>query len=70
MNSFPINLNQVLQNKEVTLLKAALRETKGSQAEAARLLTINRTTLIEKLRRYRLLKWARTSFPKRCLRDL
>jgi sigma-54 specific flagellar transcriptional regulator A len=39
---------------EVGLIRQALEEADGTVAEAARLLKIRRTTLVEKLRKYRL----------------
>jgi sigma-54 specific flagellar transcriptional regulator A len=39
---------------EIGLIQKALRDADGTVAEAARLLNIRRTTLVEKLRKYHL----------------
>jgi sigma-54 specific flagellar transcriptional regulator A len=49
-----IDLKTHLSNIEIGLIRQALREADGTVAGAARLLNIRRTTLIEKLRKYRL----------------
>jgi len=49
-----IDLKDHLSAIEVELIRKALVEADGTVAEAARLLRIRRTTLVEKLRKYRL----------------
>ena len=49
-----IDLKDHLSAIEVGLIRKALEEADGTVAEAARLLRIRRTTLVEKLRKYRL----------------
>ena len=49
-----IDLKDHLSAIEVGLIRRALVEADGTVAEAARLLRIRRTTLVEKLRKYRL----------------
>ncbi|HWJ33805.1 MAG TPA: sigma-54 dependent transcriptional regulator [Steroidobacteraceae bacterium] len=49
-----IDLKNHLSAIEIGLIRKALREADGTVAGAARLLNIRRTTLVEKLRKYRL----------------
>ena len=49
-----IDLKDHLSAIEIGLIRKALVEADGTVAEAARLLRIRRTTLVEKLRKYRL----------------
>ncbi len=49
-----IDLKDHLSSIEIGLIRRALAEADGTVAEAARLLRIRRTTLVEKLRKYRL----------------
>jgi len=49
-----IELNKVLRDIEVFYLKKALELSKGVKARAAKLLGLNRTTFIEKLKKYNL----------------
>jgi sigma-54 specific flagellar transcriptional regulator A len=49
-----IDLKDHLSAIEVGLIRKALKEADGTVAEAARLLRMRRTTLVEKLRKYRL----------------
>ena len=49
-----IDLKDHLSAIEVGLIRKALEEADGTVAEAARLLRMRRTTLVEKLRKYRL----------------
>ncbi len=49
-----IDLKDHLSAIEIELIRKALIEADGTVAEAARLLNIRRTTLVEKLRKYRL----------------
>jgi sigma-54 dependent transcriptional regulator, flagellar regulatory protein len=48
----PINLKDVLENMELERIQSALDMADGVISEAARLLTLKRTTLIEKMRKY------------------
>jgi sigma-54 dependent transcriptional regulator, flagellar regulatory protein len=54
LKSGGIDLKDHLSAIEVGLIRKALEEADGTVAEAARLLKIRRTTLVEKLRKYRL----------------
>ncbi len=47
-----INLKEHLSHMEVNLIRQALQEADGVVAHAAKLLTMRRTTLVEKLRKY------------------
>lgn len=47
-----IDLKQVLQDAEMAYLRQALEQSSGVVAQAARLLQMRRTTLVEKLRKY------------------
>ncbi len=49
-----INLKDHLSAIEIGLIRKALEKADGTVAEAARLLNMRRTTLVEKLRKYRL----------------
>jgi sigma-54 specific flagellar transcriptional regulator A len=49
-----LDLNEHLNTIEIELIRRALTQADGTVAEAARLLGIGRTTLVEKLRKYRL----------------
>jgi sigma-54 specific flagellar transcriptional regulator A len=49
-----IDLKDHLSAIEIGLIRKALEEADGTVAEAARLLRIRRTTLVEKLRKYHL----------------
>lgn len=55
-----MDLNQILLSTELALINRALKETQGVVAQAARKLNIQRTTLIEKMRKYGLNKKAET----------
>lgn len=48
----PINLREILEGMELERIHAALSSADGVISEAARLLTLKRTTLIEKMRKY------------------
>ena len=50
----PINLRELLETMELERIKIALDTAEGVVSEAARLLTLKRTTLIEKMRKYSL----------------
>ena len=54
LKSGGINLKDHLSAIEIGLIRKALEEADGTVAEAARLLNMRRTTLVEKLRKYRL----------------
>jgi sigma-54 dependent transcriptional regulator, flagellar regulatory protein len=54
LKSGGIDLKDHLSSIEIDLIRKALIEAHGTVAEAARLLKIRRTTLVEKLRKYRL----------------
>jgi sigma-54 specific flagellar transcriptional regulator A len=54
LKSGGIDLKDHLSAIEIGLIRKALAEADGTVAEAARLLKIRRTTLVEKLRKYRL----------------
>ena len=49
-----LDLKDHLSTIEIDLIRKAMREADGTVAEAARLLRMRRTTLVEKLRKYRL----------------
>jgi sigma-54 specific flagellar transcriptional regulator A len=49
-----IDLKEHLAQLEITMIREALDRAGGTVAEAARLLSVRRTTLVEKLRKYRL----------------
>jgi sigma-54 specific flagellar transcriptional regulator A len=49
--SLPIDLPNLLRALEESYIKAALEQSGGNKKEAARLLGLGRTTLVEKLRR-------------------
>jgi DNA-binding NtrC family response regulator len=49
-----INLRQTLREIEAELIRIALEKTDDVTTEAAKLLSINRTTLVEKMKRYRI----------------
>jgi sigma-54 specific flagellar transcriptional regulator A len=51
--TLPINLPEVLRQLEDAYINAALRQANGSRKNAAQLLGLGRTTLVEKLRRRR-----------------
>jgi sigma-54 specific flagellar transcriptional regulator A len=52
----PVNLRLIMSDLEEAYISEALRLTDGVVAEAARLLSLQRTTLIEKMRKYSLTK--------------
>ena len=49
-----VDLKDILIGVEVRLIRQAMRQADGIVAEAARLLQLKRTTLVEKIRKYRL----------------
>lgn len=50
----PLDLPSLLEKIEVRYIKRALKASSGNQAGAARILGLKRTTLVEKLRKYRM----------------
>jgi sigma-54 dependent transcriptional regulator, flagellar regulatory protein len=53
-NRIPIDLKALLETMELERIQMALDMANGVVSEAARMLTLKRTTLIEKMRKYRL----------------
>ncbi|MGC8948608.1 MAG: helix-turn-helix domain-containing protein, partial [Thermoprotei archaeon] len=47
-----IELNKILREIEIYYLKRALEIARGTKTKAAKLLGLNRTTFIEKLKKY------------------
>ncbi len=47
-----IDLKSYLVEMEVQLIQKALSQTEGNVSQAAKLLQMNRTTLVEKIRKY------------------
>lgn len=47
-----LSLDSHLQHLERSLIEQALERSAGNRAEAARLLGLNRTTLVERLKRF------------------
>jgi sigma-54 specific flagellar transcriptional regulator A len=54
----PIDLRQLLESMELDRINAALNASGGVISEAARLLTLKRTTLVEKMRKYGMTRYA------------
>jgi sigma-54 dependent transcriptional regulator, flagellar regulatory protein len=52
ISHIPINLKDILETMELERIQSALAIAEGVISEAARLLTLKRTTLIEKMRKY------------------
>ena len=48
-----MNLKELVERIELDLIRQALERSRGVVANAARLLCLRRTTLVEKLRKYR-----------------
>src|SRR4029079_10290511 len=48
---YVIDLEKYIEGVELTLIKRSLERTQGNKVQAARLLNLKRTTLIEKLKR-------------------
>lgn len=48
-----LNLKRHIEAIELNLIRQALERSRGVVANAARLLSLRRTTLVEKLRKYR-----------------
>ena len=46
-----MDIAETLERLEAQLLEQALEKTSGNKAQAARLLGLNRTTLVEKVKR-------------------
>jgi sigma-54 specific flagellar transcriptional regulator A len=57
-SSQPIDLRQMLEEMELDRINAALTAADGVISEAARLLTLKRTTLVEKMRKYGVTRYA------------
>ncbi len=49
-----VDLKEILVNVEIRMIRQAMEQCGGTVAKAARLLQLQRTTLVEKLRKYRL----------------
>ena len=49
-----LNLKEAVMAYEVALIKQALEQTSGNKNQAAQLLNINRTTLVEKIKRLKI----------------
>ena len=56
--SAPIDLRKLLETMELDRINAALNAADGVISEAARLLTLKRTTLVEKMRKYGMTRYA------------
>jgi sigma-54 dependent transcriptional regulator, flagellar regulatory protein len=56
--SSPIDLRKLLETMELDRINAALNAADGVISEAARLLTLKRTTLVEKMRKYGMTRYA------------
>jgi sigma-54 dependent transcriptional regulator, flagellar regulatory protein len=52
LSNTPINLREMLEGMELERIQMALDMAEGVVSEAARMLTLKRTTLIEKMRKY------------------
>jgi transcriptional regulator with PAS, ATPase and Fis domain len=52
-----IDLNKTVEDFEINLLCQALEKASGIKSNAARLLGINRTTLVEKIKRFKIAKY-------------
>lgn len=50
-----IDFYKLIKDAEISLIRKAMIATKGNKLQAGLLLTLNRTTLVEKLRRYGML---------------
>lgn len=48
-----IDLKRTIESIEARLIQQALVKTRQNKAEAAKLLQINRTTLVQKIQRYK-----------------
>ncbi|MEM7278573.1 MAG: sigma-54 dependent transcriptional regulator [Pseudomonadota bacterium] len=57
-----VDLKEILIGVEIRLIRQAMDQTGGTVAKAARLLQLQRTTLVEKLRKYRLNSDATSEF--------
>lgn len=62
VESEDMNFNQTIADLEVSLITTALRRSGGNRKQAADILGLNRTTLIEKIKRHNLN--IKTSVPK------
>jgi DNA-binding NtrC family response regulator len=61
LTSDGIDFNEMVCQLEKNLLLQALRKSNGVKNRAAKLLNLNRTTLVEKLKRFNLMDWAETA---------
>jgi transcriptional regulator with PAS, ATPase and Fis domain len=52
-----LDFNEMVSRLEKNLLVQALRKSHGVKNRAAKLLNLNRTTLVEKLKRFNLMEW-------------
>lgn len=52
IKDFPHLLNQLCDEIEITLIVLAIKRNKGNYANAARMLGLNRTTLVMKRKKY------------------
>jgi DNA-binding NtrC family response regulator len=57
LTSDGLNFNEMVCELEKNLLLQALRKSHGVKNRAAKLLNLNRTTLVEKLKRFNLMDW-------------
>jgi DNA-binding NtrC family response regulator len=56
-----LDFNEMVCQLEKNLLVQALRKSHGVKNRAAKLLNLNRTTLVEKLKRFNLMEWSEVS---------
>jgi len=56
-----VDFNEMVSRLEKNLLVQALRRSHGVKNRAAKLLNLNRTTLVEKLKRFNLMEWNEVS---------
>jgi len=49
---FPLNLSEVLEQFQTTLIEKAMSKSRGNRTHAANYLGLNRTTLISKAKRH------------------
>jgi len=53
-----LDFNEIVCQPERNLLLQALRRSHGVKTRAAKFLNMNRTTLVEKLKRFNLMEWS------------
>jgi transcriptional regulator with PAS, ATPase and Fis domain len=56
-----LDFNEMVCQLEKNLLIQGLRKSHGLKNRAAKLLNLNRTTLVEKLKRFNLMEWSEAS---------